>query len=877
MTVRRLGRRSFALLALVVGGCGDESHPVDARADAPLAPSLDGDAPAPEVAPNDGPTSDGMGGEGQAVDSSWDGAGYLEAGPPGDGVDGATAASATLKLAGGKLIYERGGRAISLSPTCPVAIVDGVTYAASTIATIAPADGPPGRARFVCTAVGEGSARIDFDVRYEVSAKDGNLRKWATLLPTGFAPGAFLQDVIVEAIATTTYGTPRLTDLGDAVQSYPAFFDGFFAGVEYPVARTYLQDGTLILSHRPGRWFAEGQTIATRTVVLGVTPPGRAEEYFGDYIATARPVSKDFHVNYDTWWTLPLPYDEDQALALLGQIKTNLFDPYGVAFDSFCLDLGWSDPHSIFRINTQRLPHGLATAQAMADTMGTSLGLWVSPANLYSPWAIEADWARENGYEVRENPTDPPTSSLCTTLGGKYQRELRDNLVALIDAYHIGQLKFDGMLFFCAEPDHGHPTGGYEYEYLADGLIDVLLACSRANPDLWIEATCFGDNPSPFWLLYVSSVLGAFGTDAPQGLIPAPSYRESATTGRDYYNLQGSDRLSAPVRYQDVLGLIHQTGDDFTNDAVMTMLRGQDYVATYLNPDQGMSTRRWAKLASLIAWARNQHARMHRTQTLRPAAWSDLGGATVYEKSTMPEEPYGYSHLGADGGLVVLRNPWIARTSYPLPVPAGAGRWAMTSLYPEARDYGEAAPGGQVTIPLAPYETLVLSLSTERPAPGLPTVAQALADALVTRQSASSAKPVAGGTAYVWSATLESTAERNTLMFMVEDTEDIALPLDLTVTVNGVAVATETVASRDGWWAALWPPSDYWEIASVEIPSGLQQVSVAFTRPASATGSVSCWVLASKAGAEPEPAARLPQPDTIYLDSAPLGQVGSAP
>lgn len=781
--------------------------------------------------------------------------------------------SGALSLLGGSLVYRRGDLSLALVPSCPVITIDGVVFSSTSPSVVTATTASGNRFEYACSMSGDNQNALLVTVVYEVSEKDGNLRKWATILPSGFSKPATLQKVILEILDTGSYGPAQLTDLGNALQSFPALFDNFFAGIEYPIAQTYLDQGNVVLSHRPGQSVTNGQLLSTRTAVFGLSPPGQAHQFFDDYVATIRPKSAGIHLTYDTWWTLPFPsYNEQNVLDLLSTLKNDLSTPYGVSFDSFCLDLGWNAPQGIWEISQDRLPNGLANIKTMADSMHTALGLWFSPSNLYSPASFDNVWASQNGYEAGPSPLDPSMLSLCTVKGGKYLQRLKEVFLEYINKYKIGMLKVDGMVFTCDQTDHGHPTGGYETEFIADGMIDFFRAALQANPDLWIEATCFTPNPSPFWLLYVSSVLGAYGDgdDSPPGLIPAPSYRESYTTARDHSNLQGSDRLAAPVRYQDVLGLIHQTTDDFTNDAIMSVIRGNDFLAVYANPTAGMTAGRWAKLASILQWARGAQATMQRTQTLRPHSWSDLNATSLYEKDTMPREPYGYAHWAADGGLIGLRNPWMARASYTVQVPPGTGHWYATSLYPEERIYGEVDQGGSLEVSLAPYETLVLSLSAQASKSDLPTVAGGANGPLVVLSNDFSTAPVSTGVAYTLNSSVQSAAEETTLMLVFDDNQDFTLPNDIVIAVNNASVSYQT-ASSDGWVAAPpRPRPEVWNIVSADIPAGTQSIGVSFTRPFPATGDVSGWLLASKAAKPTQTATSLPQPETIYLDSVQL-------
>jgi hypothetical protein len=192
---------------------------------------------------------------------------------------------------------------------------------------------------------------------------------------------------------------------------------------------------------------------------------------------------------------------------------------------------------------------------------------------------------------------------MCCLGGKRYATAFRDRLVDLVQRYGIRHVKLDGYCLECPETDHGHAPGALSAEAVADGGIAAFAAVRKVQPEVWLESTCFGWNPSPWWLFHVNSVIGTFGDDAPRGRVPAPVYRESYTTGRDYYNLQGAARMPVPIVAQEVLGVIHQTPEPFMNDAVTTALRGHAFLPLYLNPAY-FDESRWKALAQFLQWSR---------------------------------------------------------------------------------------------------------------------------------------------------------------------------------------------------------------------------------------------------------------------------------
>jgi hypothetical protein len=255
---------------------------------------------------------------------------------------------------------------------------------------------------------------------------------------------------------------------------------------------------------------------------------------------------------------------------------------------------------------------------------------------------------------------------------------------------HIEHFKLDGLALSCPETGHGHEPGELGNEAIVEHLTSALDAVYEAAPHVWLEATFTGYCPSPWWLMHVNSVITAYGDDAPHGEVPALPYRESYTSARDFYNLVGSTLVPVPAAAAEVLGIVHQTQEPFINDAVMVLMRGHEFLPTYINPAH-MSQYNWQQLARLLDWSRANKGALSHTTPLLPTSWA--GGVPGFD-AVMPRQPYGYAHVGGQSGLIALRNPFIAPASYTLALderigvhPAAAGL-RLVSLYPENRCYG---------------------------------------------------------------------------------------------------------------------------------------------------------------------------------------------
>ena len=316
--------------------------------------------------------------------------------------------------------------------------------------------------------------------------------------------------------------------------------------------------------------------------------------------------------------------------------------------------------------------------------------------------------------------------------GERYRGRLEARLRDMVERYGVRMFKLDGMMEQCMAPDHGHEPGPLASEDVADGAIKTFASVRKAAPNLWLECTAWGGHASPWWLFHFDSVMGCVGDDIVFGRVPSPVYRESYTTSRDFYCLQGMAHSSVPIPFQDTLGLVHQTDEDFLNDGVNAFMRGNKFVSLYVNPSF-MNDTRWKNMAGLIAWARKNAPVLEKTEPLQPASWLKSGVPPMTGAAVMPREPYGFAHWTASQGLVEIRNPWIQPASYALKLdrsmgtPAGISGFTAVSLYPEVRLYGrDLKAGDTLNIPLAPYETVVLSLAPQQVIKGMPAVAEVI-------------------------------------------------------------------------------------------------------------------------------------------------------
>jgi NPCBM/NEW2 domain len=703
------------------------------------------------------------------------------------------------------------------------------------------------------------------------------LRKWLRLrLAQGDTP-VTVDEITLESLAAEQL---RRDFRPGPPQSYPLFLDSYFAGVEFPVASTRIENDKAVLGHRPLCRLEPNTWYESRRSVYGPAPSGGEVLAFHRYIEGHRPPPKGMHFNYNSWWTSPVPFSEADILGLMKQFEENLYKKHGVALDSFTIDMGWSDPHGVWDIDRKLFPDEFARIQAGAEALGSRLGLWTSPSSCY-PQAVDPQGALEQGYEQGD-------ARLLSLAGEKYRTKYGSSIADYTARFRLAQIKLDGLSLGGAD----FMAGPWPSEAVAAGAVEAFQRMRAAGPDAWLEAT-YSAYASPWWLFDVNSVIGCFGDDSPYGRVPCPVYRESYTTARDYYNLQGADRLPSPIPAQEILGVIHQSNDSFMNDAVTTVLRGHAFISLYVNPKY-MNDQRWAMLAGLINWSR-QNADLltaPNTQPLRSATWLRDGTPWLSHAAPMPREPYGYAHWGAARGLVLLRNPWVQRQSYALTIDASEKVLQHAiSVYPEPRVYGKSLAAGQtVEIPLAPYETLVLSIAPGDIPLGLPaaqptgnqTLAESLGKPRTTLQRVVYATPAqpwgddftslapASGQAIEIDADFQlhrpDTGKRLRVLALLEGK---SVPeASGVLTVDGQEIVLQSLRSDAGFFATGAAVAESWHFLEGTLPPSAAQVSLhAIAEDPGAT--VSIWLWEDRPGqALPEACNRLPAPECVSLDSA---------
>lgn len=657
----------------------------------------------------------------------------------------------------------------------------------------------------------------------------------------------------------TDVGGLAASQPSDGWQSYPILSRSYFWGVEFPVGQASVRGRLGQLSYAPGVRVQPGVAYETWPVVYGVAGTGGARQAFEAYLETIRPPTAPVHIQYNSWWSLPFPYTESMLLEQIGVFRREFSDAANGRLDSFCIDLGWSAPQSIWQIDGRNFPQGFRPLSAALRQMGTRLGLWVSPSSCY-PQAQDLEWAKANGYETLLN--DGGQRVAC--LGGrKYQEAIRTSLVRMQREYDITHFKFDGYIPTCREKDHGHETGAESAEQIALGLIDIFRALKAGNPNVWIEPTCFGYRPSPWWLMYASTLIGTYGDDAPAGRTPCPIYRESYTTGRDFFNLQGVRDVLLPINAQEVLGVIHQTPEPLQNDAIVTALRGHAFLPLYVNP-KFMDARRWQFLAKWTQFVRDRAYLLRNTRAITSGLWRDEAASRDWN-SQVGRDVYGYAHFTAEEGLILLRNPWITAQHFDLKLdpaigcPASLRRALAIVLYPIYGGIdGAWSAGDTLSVDLAPYETRVILLSAR--VADLPLRAVPPKSALTIGARRQPTPHQRGGSVQL------ATGDGERQFLILAEGDKLLTPPEVKVSAGGQVLKARFSESGAGWKSSGLPTGRPWCWFEFDLPR--EAASLEYDLDASEDVQVSGWIVdIDRPAADANTRGPLPPPEMRYLHS----------
>lgn len=606
---------------------------------------------------------------------------------------------------------------------------------------------------------------------------------------------------------------------GAAPVSFPVFGDALFAGIEHVSGEASVVGDPadrFALQHRPRVTIEETwQTFATVVVgwrepgkAGGATPAERIREAFLQYLDSVRVKPPGIVLHTDTWWTVPLPLNEKNVLADIEALRKGFAERTGMFFDTYCVDLGWSHPQTFWRMHPERFPNELRPIDERLKSLGGRMGLWLSPGSGYADGLSNA-WLAAQGYEMLPFGNDLGQVP-CFALGGRYQREFKERIVAYAQQYGLGHVILDFMPLRCDVAEHGHPPGP-ESRYAIDaGLADVLDALRAVNPSMALEPMVCGYPPSPWWLLKTPFVLGPAGDDMPYGRGPAPDWMEALITARDIAYRTGQEAWIMPTQALETFDIIVLTPGEFQNTAVMAIGRGRWFLSTYFKAEL-VKPEDWDFLAALVRWARENK--------------SLLGNAWQFGGKPEDREAYGFHFRNPAKDLYCARNPWIEPRTITLPASALAGGARdVRMVYPRREVLGRIEPGGPgLAVQLGPYETIFVEAVTaaEEPPVAVAAVRPTMSVMAGAPRVVSSARGNReGGFRWTWVAVASVPEGSNAeLCIVVEGGREVSGAIGK-LWLNGRDVELRRTGSSGQFGAAIDPSPENWTWFMAPLPPG---------------------------------------------------------
>lgn len=618
----------------------------------------------------------------------------------------------------------------------------------------------------------------------------------------------------------------RFRTTGEAPASFPVLGERLFAGIEHVSGEAAVEGEhaeRMLFVRRP-RLTADTTWRLAGTVVVGwvepergfgVTADVRIREAFLHYLDSVRLKPDRVVLHTDTWWTVPLPLTEKRVLDDIAGLKRAFFDRTGMFFDTYCVDLGWSDPHTVWGMDSSRFPNDLRPIRERLGELGAKMGLWLSPGSGY-PDGLDNGTLAAQGYEMQPFGRDLGQVP-CFALGTRYQREVRTRLMDYARQYDLGHVILDFMPQRCDEPNHGHPVGA-ESRYAIDaGLADVLDGLRAVNPTMALEPMVCGYPPSPWWLMKTPFVLGPAGDDLPYGRGPATNWLESLITARDIAYRAGQEAWIMPTQALETFDITVLSPGEFQNMAAMAVGRGRWFLSTYFNTDL-MRPEDWDFLAALVRWARQN-------KDYLVNAWQ-FGGRPEQR------EAYGFMFRHAARDIFCVRNPWIEERVIELPgSPSATEARDVRMIYPRRAGAGRMEPGQRgLTVTLAPYETAFFETVPAGDAPSAAPVPADIDLAFVGTEPRVDRIAAADGRStslrYRWEGQLVAPDILEGELLVLVEGEPGVERAEARIVVNGREVKARKVTSADQFGAAVDISPENWTWFVVPTTAGPMNVQV---------------------------------------------------
>eukprot|EP00746_Dinoflagellata_sp_MGD_P141894 gnl/MRDRNA2_/MRDRNA2_74914_c0_seq1.p1 gnl/MRDRNA2_/MRDRNA2_74914_c0~~gnl/MRDRNA2_/MRDRNA2_74914_c0_seq1.p1 ORF type:complete len:892 (-),score=168.74 gnl/MRDRNA2_/MRDRNA2_74914_c0_seq1:142-2817(-) len=432
--------------------------------------------------------------------------------------------------------------------------------------------------------------------------------------------------------------------------------------------------------------------LSYTAVILAVAEPdSQVRRTFSRYLQSIRPQEawQGPMTHYNSWfdfasWQEGKWMDPKDQMCEAGALKRlkgfKALIQRGAKLDSFVLDDGWDDRHTVWEVDHHKFPRDLQPIAEEAKTLGAGLGIWLSPWGGYGNDKNDRLKASKAfGYETNDQG--------FTMSGPRYAARFREVMLNMRRVNHVNNFKIDG---FQAQ---GEDDLALEVETLLRIMDDVRKDGGTVEDDgkgdsqpakkkkdkkkpFWINLTT-GTWPSPFFLLWVDSIwrgggdLGVVAWPSVEGLSVRQRWQiyrecvvhENVVRQADLYpvsRLMVHGAVLGKHGESPYQGLDKSSPLDWAQEVWSLAALGLQLQELYISPPL-MTADGWDELAEALVWSRAKAKILQDTHWVLPASCDAAkAGATTFQ-------PYAAASWSPEAGegFVFIRNPMSVQQIVP--------------------------------------------------------------------------------------------------------------------------------------------------------------------------------------------------------------------
>jgi hypothetical protein len=436
-----------------------------------------------------------------------------------------------------------------------------------------------------------------------------------------------------------TKGQTQAPFVNGSINSSPIIADSFFMLPRKPIVNTYAYEARTNLNVKLATPISVEAPV-TFIVYFGTfTENSQLRRNFSEFIENMRPRSYKPYLHYNTWMDIGFfdTYTQKSVTDRMDEYKNELVKMRGVVLDGFLLDDGWDDMTGLWNFG-EAFKDGFSAVKDKADSMNTSVGLWLSPWGGYNkPLAVRVSHAEELNFETVDGK--------FALSGPNYFSNFTSKIVNLIENEHITSFKLDGM------GNADSHIKGSKFASDFDASVQLIDNMRGANSDLFINLTT-GTDASPSWLFYADSIwrqgddvnLFGDGSNVQQWITyrDAETYRSIVQKGPLFplNSVMLHGIISAENAYYGLEKI--QTDSDFSDQVWSFFASGTQLQELYITPDM-LNEKKWDNLAKAAKWSRAN------SDVLVDTHW--IGG------NPTKMEVYGWASWNRIKAIFSLRNP----------------------------------------------------------------------------------------------------------------------------------------------------------------------------------------------------------------------------